>query len=138
MSIYNNLSDDEEERVAIHMEESGESLQEIGKILRHGYDCWNPYDPDKVTNRQRLTKEVGDMMIASRLLIKAGDIDEDFLKAHVREKIVRMQKFIRDPYNLSLIQDIAKELGVEQCSLPENELGTQLQLGLPFFVSAMV
>ena len=40
-------------------EECGEFIQEIGKILRHGYDSFHPYKP-LVTDRQLLGRELTD------------------------------------------------------------------------------
>lgn len=38
----NNLTAAEQERLAILAEEMGEALQIIGKIIRHGYESYNP------------------------------------------------------------------------------------------------
>lgn len=138
MSIYNKLSDAEEERLAIHLEESGESLQEIGKIFRHGYDCWNPFDPDKVTNRMRLTKEIADLAIAAQLMMEAGDIDAETLTSCIRIKLKKMRKYIRSPENQELIQKLAVDMGVEDIELTAEELGTNLVIGKPFVALPMV
>ena len=59
---YNNLSEAELERVALLFEECSEVVQICGKIMRHGFESFNPYDVLCTTNRQLLEKEVGDVL----------------------------------------------------------------------------
>jgi NTP pyrophosphatase (non-canonical NTP hydrolase) len=76
------LSKAQIERLAILIEELGEAQQAVGKILRHGYDSYNPLlepdaDGNPVTcNRDDLEKELGDVRYAIGLLSAAGDIHE--------------------------------------------------------------
>ncbi|MDJ0712582.1 MAG: hypothetical protein QNJ14_19525 [Woeseiaceae bacterium] len=54
MSDFSNYLDDHEaERLAILAEEAGELIQTIGKILRHGYDSYNPDCPSDGDNREQ-------------------------------------------------------------------------------------
>lgn len=62
------------ERLAIIAEEMGEAQQVIGKIIRHGFDNFNPFSLAPVTNRAALEKELGDVRAAMILLCDAGDI----------------------------------------------------------------
>ena len=64
--FFPNLSAAEVERLALLGEECGEVMQVIGKILRHGYESHHPDDKKvkKTTNRDMLTKEVGDLVAA--------------------------------------------------------------------------
>lgn len=71
---FNGLTPAEAERLALALEELGEMQQAIGKILRHGYESYNPFDPSKQTNRQALEREVGDVYTSIYLLFQAGDI----------------------------------------------------------------
>ena len=41
-SFSNGLNDAEAERLAILLEEFGEAQQAVGKILRHGYESYDP------------------------------------------------------------------------------------------------
>jgi hypothetical protein len=71
---YNNLTPGETERLALIAEECAEVAQVIGKILRHGYESSNPFDPERVTNRQNLEVEVGQLLYALALATTAGDL----------------------------------------------------------------
>ena len=59
---FNNLTSAEAERLAMLVEEAGEVIQAVGKILRHGYENWSPDDPAKITNRMLLSNEISDLM----------------------------------------------------------------------------
>jgi len=81
MQQFNQLTPAQHERLAVLSEELGEAQQAIGKILRHGYDSWNPdketedeYPPD---NRADLEKELGDVVHAMNLLLDSGDVHSD-------------------------------------------------------------
>lgn len=71
----NNLTPAQIERLAVLSEELGESIQEVGKILRHGYLTHNPYDSDKTTNKVNLEKEIGDILAILSLMDSSNDID---------------------------------------------------------------
>lgn len=75
MAFSNGLSPQECERLALVMEEMAEVSQVIGKILRHGYDSFNPTIPKADTNRLLLAKEIGDVAYALNLLSAAEDVD---------------------------------------------------------------
>lgn len=60
----NNLSDAELERLAYLAEECGEVIQVIGKIIRHGYESHNPFDPETKSNRTLLTMELTNVLQA--------------------------------------------------------------------------
>lgn len=68
---FNGLSPAQAERLAILMEECGEVVQIIGKILRHGYDSCSPFGASQETNRQALVRELFDIKAAAMLI----DID---------------------------------------------------------------
>lgn len=71
---FNELTAGEDERLALLLEEMGETLQIIGKIQRHGLDSYHPDRPD-VSNRQLLEKELGDVRYAITLLCVAEDVN---------------------------------------------------------------
>lgn len=64
MENYNKLSPEETERLAYLAEECGEVIQVIGKILRHGYESYNPFDEEKNSNRLLLHKELTNVLQA--------------------------------------------------------------------------
>ena len=68
---FNELTPAQAERLAILMEECGEVVQIIGKILRHGYDSCSPFGHNMETNRQALIRELFDVKAAAMLI----DID---------------------------------------------------------------
>jgi NTP pyrophosphatase (non-canonical NTP hydrolase) len=75
----------EYERLALLMEECGEIIQVIGKILRHGYGSYHP-DNQEQDNRELLEKELGDVMFAIKLMKKKKDIDGIVIKSYMNEK----------------------------------------------------
>lgn len=98
---FNRLTPAEHERLAYLMEECGEVVQIIGKILRHGYESRDPtkatptFDPNRggqdgwrntsPTNRELLARELGDVMRAMDMLAAAKDY-EWLTVAAAREK----------------------------------------------------
>lgn len=55
------MTEAEKERLAMLAEECAEVIQVVGKILRHGYESYHPDDPQRVTNRDLLIKELADI-----------------------------------------------------------------------------
>jgi NTP pyrophosphatase (non-canonical NTP hydrolase) len=88
MKNANDLSVEETERLAILVEELGESVKAIGKILRHGYESSNP-DDSKQTNRQDLEMELGDVHAASIMMYTAKDISQTKVKKYCRKKLTK-------------------------------------------------
>lgn len=76
---FNRLTPAEHERLAILMEEMAEAIAIGGKILRHGYDSYNPFDEHCTTNRVLLQEELADVMQAIEMLSKSGDINQTSL-----------------------------------------------------------
>ncbi len=72
MSFSNNLSPAEAERLAWIVEECGEILQAIGKIVRHGYESGRPQG--MTSNRQDLEREIGNLLAALLLAEICGDV----------------------------------------------------------------
>lgn len=64
MDIFNKLTPAETERLAYLMEECAEVIQIIGKIQRHGYNSYNPFDEKKLDNRALLNMELSDVLKA--------------------------------------------------------------------------
>ena len=86
MIHFNQLTPAQAERLALLLEELGEAAQVVGKILRHGYESVNPFFPEDDTNRARLEKELGDVLVAIDFLIDYGDIEQWALDDRKRVK----------------------------------------------------
>lgn len=70
-----NLSPAQIERLALLAEELGETVQAVCKVLRHGYDTYNPdiaVDDDHLppTNCDDLEKEIGHVLAAVDILAR--------------------------------------------------------------------
>jgi NTP pyrophosphatase (non-canonical NTP hydrolase) len=91
---FNNLTPAEAERLAILAEEMGEAMQIVGKILRHGYDSYNPFDDNKITNRQLLEKELGDVSYATQMLCVQGDITRSNIMRNHCNKIDAIKPYL--------------------------------------------
>lgn len=68
----NGLTKAEGERLALLLEECGEVVQIIGKIMRHGFESHHPAGGPP--NRELLEDELGDVLAAITILGNAGDI----------------------------------------------------------------
>lgn len=72
---FNKLTPAEAERLDYLTEELGEVLQAIGKIKRHGYESFNPDNPNHQGNRFDLERELTDVLKAIWLLYTNKDIN---------------------------------------------------------------
>ena len=90
---FNKLTPAQAERLAILAEECGEVIQAIGKILRHGYESRNPFEPHS-SNRQNLEKECGDVSYAIRAIANAGDIDSESIARWERTKEKKVKPYL--------------------------------------------
>jgi NTP pyrophosphatase (non-canonical NTP hydrolase) len=91
---YNDLTDAEAERLAILAEELGEAQQAVGKILRHGYNSYDPGDPHKVTNTSYLEKELGDVKYIISLMCKMGDVYDKEISYYARKKAKKIGQYL--------------------------------------------
>jgi NTP pyrophosphatase (non-canonical NTP hydrolase) len=93
LTQFNKLTPWEAERLACLAEECGEIIQVIGKVLRHGYDDWSPFDDTKTTNRQNLERELGDLSAVCQQMEKGGDISSlPITQAH-KAKLEKLPKW---------------------------------------------
>lgn len=86
---FNKLSPAQAERLALLAEECAETIQVIGKILRHGLDSHHPDDPH-TSNRVLLARELAHVQVAADMLDEAGDFSAAeylFAKDRKRERI---------------------------------------------------
>ena len=72
------------------LEEAGEAIQIGGKALRHGWDSYSPFDPDRITNRTLLAQEVGDLIGAVRFACDHGVLDEAIVFAYAEARVAKL------------------------------------------------
>lgn len=94
VNCYNQLLPGEIERIAILVEEMGEAIQSVGKILRHGFESRNPVIPDSVTNRIDLEKECGDVLTAIELLTDNNDLSKEAINQYIPLKKQKIQQWL--------------------------------------------
>lgn len=92
MLAFNNLSPAEAERLALLAEELGESIQAIGKILRHGYESRHP--DGGPTNRESLEIELGDVRHAINRMTASGDLIEKNIEDRSLKKAISVEKYL--------------------------------------------
>lgn len=119
--ILGDLSAAQIERLALLAEEMGEAAQVVGKILRHGIDS-DHYGKMLENNRQLLEKELGDVMLAYRLLRNAGDVHENRVEARVQDKAGRIQEFLHyQPSYLFNEWALESQQHCPECDGPKSE-----------------
>lgn len=64
----------EEERLEMLAEECAEVILEVMKIKRHGFESYHPDDAARVTNRENLRKELGDIAAVVWAMLQENDI----------------------------------------------------------------
>lgn len=94
MKQFNELTAAEHERLAILSEECGEVVHIIGKILRHGYEDYNPEIIGGTTNRRNLEKELGDLANIISMMVDAGDINEELMGFFQDEKAANIGRYL--------------------------------------------
>jgi NTP pyrophosphatase (non-canonical NTP hydrolase) len=90
---FNDLTPAQAERLALLLEEMGEAQQIIGKILRHGYESYNPNHPDG-TNRMLLENELADVLAAIKMMENAEDIQQDVLTMRCVQKQQKVRRYL--------------------------------------------
>lgn len=69
------LTPAEAERLAMLAEEAGEIVQACMKVLRHGYESYNPDRPSDGSNRQQLARELGNFDHITTIMFDCGDYE---------------------------------------------------------------
>lgn len=102
MNHFNKLTPAEAERLALLMEECAEVVQICGKILRHGYESFNPADNSRTTNRKLLEREVGHVNFAVSLMSDdTNDLDDDAIGNSFYEKSLNVWKYLHHNKDLN-------------------------------------
>jgi hypothetical protein len=93
---FNELSPAEAERLFVLCEELGEAQQAIGKILRHGYESYNPTVPEgeRISNRLALALELGDINYAVNELAFFGDVSAGEIVSQANRKSKKIEKYL--------------------------------------------
>jgi|ERR1700722_8994627 len=100
---YNGLTSAEAERLAILAEECAETIQIVNKILRHGYQSFNPdlltqemQDVGELppSNRSDLEKEIGDVVFAINMLNDARDVSRGNIEARSVAKAEKIKEYL--------------------------------------------
>lgn len=89
----NGLTPAQAERLAILAEECAEVVQKVGKILRHGLDAYNPYDPQRVPNIQLLEEEMGEVQYILELMASQGDLNGENMVLGMYKKAHNIDQF---------------------------------------------
>ena len=92
---FNQLSNAEDERLSILVEELGEAIQIIGKIKRFGYKSFHPHDKDEITNRSLLEEELGHIQSIVGLMVENKDLRPDSIDYHGRTKSHNRGKYLK-------------------------------------------
>lgn len=95
---HDNKQAAELERLAIFVEECGEAIQVVGKILRHGYESYHPDNPN-LTNRAELETEIGHIKNAIDMLVDKKDINEINIAEQRYKKSLEIKKYLRHQYD---------------------------------------
>lgn len=90
---FNDLTPAQLERLAILGEELAEAAQIVGKILRHGWFSYSPFNPE-VNNRQLLEKELGHVMHSVDRLAKAEEVNLGAVNAHSKVKAESIKRYL--------------------------------------------
>ena len=94
MNNFNGLTPAETERLALLAEECGETIQVIGKILRHGYNSHSPFDPEATPNRELLQKELGDIDRAVKIMAVNHDVSGEKIAQRSSQKQEAVAKYL--------------------------------------------
>jgi len=94
MEHFNNLTPKEDELLALLMEECGEVIQVIGKIMRHGLESWHPTDDALVSNRSLLELEIGHVIAAYERLHDASIVRTTVVESSRARKHLTVEKWL--------------------------------------------
>jgi len=91
---YNQLTPAQAEALAILAEECGETIQIIGKILRHGKDSHHPGDKEKMPNWMLLSIELGHINAAVELCTAQYIVTNNAVADSCSEKLERIKRYL--------------------------------------------
>ena len=82
------------ERLAFLAEECAEAIQAVGKIVRHGYESYDPTKGRTPTNRRMLESELADIRFAISLLEQARDVSARNIEAAISARIANPGRYM--------------------------------------------
>ena len=85
------MDNSQKERLLMLAEEASEISQAVCKILRHGYDNYNPNDLDKKSNKELLVYELEDLLAIIKAMTEAEDIKIDFSDSLLYDEVWKMK-----------------------------------------------
>lgn len=74
---YSRLTNSQVERLAMLVEECGEVIQAATKVLRHGYESFDPDNPALTSNAEHLEREICDLLAVVRGMTILGDLGNE-------------------------------------------------------------
>lgn len=93
-SHFNELTEAQQERLVILMEECNEVAQIACKILRHGYESYDPNDVSRVSNRKLLETEIGHVRVAIDGMTESSDVFMPAVMDSMAAKRVSIRKYL--------------------------------------------
>lgn len=90
---FNGLSPAQAERLAHLIEELSEAQKAACKVLRHGYDSYDPTDKSHPGNRADLENELKDVLAAIQRMTDARDVQAWSL-ADTRNAIAKSNRYM--------------------------------------------
>ncbi len=96
---FNRLTDAQDERLSLLMEECAEVIQIAAKIKRHGYASHNPYDDPDLINRVLLQDEIGHVLHAIDRMTLAGDVGVRRINAAKVSKADRIARYLHHQHD---------------------------------------
>jgi len=126
----NELTDAELERLAILAEELGEAQQCIGKIIRHGYESYNPVVDTGRTNRRDLEQELGDVLFAIMQMTGSRDISRAGIERRADEKAAKIKRYLH--HQEEAVSEDSKPRKLVTCDSnpkPHNHVDARTRLG---------
>ena len=90
---FNQLTEAQQERLAILIEECAEVAQAGCKILRHGYESNNKGTLPE-TNREALERELSDLFYTLYRMSEAGEINIDSIRAKALQGKKDIEKYL--------------------------------------------
>lgn len=91
--MHSKLTEAQAERLQMLAEEAGEVVQACMKILRHGFDSYNPHDQQAGSNKVQLSYEIGNLKEIIDLMELHCDLSPaTVIEGRVRKR-VNMKKY---------------------------------------------
>lgn len=91
---FNGLTPEHDELLTCLSEECAEVIMAICKTQRHGLASYHPEDLAKVSNRQQIARELGDVIAVAELLMRAGVIDAVHVDRGRDSKLRRIGRYL--------------------------------------------